>query len=287
MPPSSVSTVIRPGRWCVSPAPAQSTTAFARSSFGRQEREVHGAPGQLRRLALHRPPAHHLDDRGAAADRRHRALVVVLERLGLLARDAPGDRFAGVLAGLQRDRAELREDLLRLRVRDRGDVTDGVQLGMIRDGELRPDADAVSLLQVEPERLNEPVALQAGAPDERVRLEHGARLERDPRRRDRRDDLARHHLDAAFLQRLHRVRAEVRLEHREQLRARLDEDDARLVLRQVRVVLGEDAAVELGQRAGALDARRPSADDDDVQRAVLDERRHPCPPPPTARARAP
>ena len=125
----------------------------------------------LRRLALHRPPAQHLDDRRAAADRRHRALVAVLERLRLLARDAPGDRLAGVLSGLQRDRAELRQDLVRLRVGDRGDVADGVHLRMIRDGELRPDADPVPSLQVEAERLDEPVALQAGAPDERVRLE--------------------------------------------------------------------------------------------------------------------
>ena len=38
---SSVSTVIRPVRWCVSPAPAQSTTAFTRSSFiGRSGRST-------------------------------------------------------------------------------------------------------------------------------------------------------------------------------------------------------------------------------------------------------
>ena len=42
-----------------------------------------------------------------------------------------------------------------------------------------------------------------------------------------------------------------------------------------RIVLGEVAAVELGERAGALDARRAAADDDDVERAVVDERRVP------------
>ena len=64
---------------------------------GREEREVHRSPGELGRLALHRAAAEHLDDRRAASDRRHRALVVVLERLGFLAREAPGDRLAGVL----------------------------------------------------------------------------------------------------------------------------------------------------------------------------------------------
>ena len=40
-------------------------------------------------------------------------------------------------------------------------------------------------------------ALQARAPDERVRLQHLARLQRHARRRDRRDRLAGHHLDGA------------------------------------------------------------------------------------------
>ena len=41
----------------------------------------------------------------------------------------------------------------------------------------------------------------------------------------------------------------------------------------VRVVGGEVRAVELGDRAGRLDSGRPAADDDDVQRAVLDQAR--------------
>ena len=53
----------------------------------------------------------------------------------------------------------------------------------------------------------------------------------------------------------------------------LDEDHARLILRDLRVVLGEIRTVELGDRAGGLDPGRPPADDDDVQRAVLDEAR--------------
>src|SRR4051794_17648166 len=37
-----------------------------------QKREVHGPPGEKGRLALHGPPAEHLYDGRAAADRRHR-----------------------------------------------------------------------------------------------------------------------------------------------------------------------------------------------------------------------
>ena len=45
-----------------------------------------------------------------------------------------------------------------------------------------------------------------------------------------------------------------------------------LVLREIRVVARERRAVQLGERAGGLDARRPATDDDDVQRAVVHER---------------
>ena len=77
-----------PGRrWCVSPAPAQSTTAFARSSFVGSSARCTVAPGDLGRLALHRSAAQHLHDCRAPSDHRHRAFVVILERLRLLARD--------------------------------------------------------------------------------------------------------------------------------------------------------------------------------------------------------
>ena len=196
-----------------------------------------------------------------------------LNGFGLLARDDPRDRLARVLSGLQRDRPELGEQLLLTGIRDRGDVSDDVDLGVIGERELRPHGDAVALLELDPERPYESIRLQAGTPDQRVRLEHGARLERDARRGDRLDDLARHHLDRALLQGLLRVGAEVRLEHGEHLGARLDEGDAGQFLRHVRIVLREVGAVELCQRARRLDARRPAADDDDVQRAVLGERR--------------
>ena len=77
----------------------------------------------------------------------------------------------------------------------------------------------------------------------------------------------------ALLERLSRVRAEVRLEHPEDVRPRLDQDDPRLLLWNARVVPGEVVAIELGDRAGAFDPGRPAADDDDVERAVLDQAR--------------
>ena len=112
-------------------------------------------------------------------------------------------------------------------------------------------------------------------------------FERDAGRLDRGDHLAQQHLDAALLQRLLRVGADVGLEHRQERRAGLDEDDPCLVLRDPRVVLGEVAAVQLGERAGALDAGGPAADDDDVERAVRRPAPGPGRPPPTAPARGP
>ena len=91
----------------------------------------------------------------------------------------------GALAGLERDRAELRQHVVRLRVGDPGDVADGEHLGMARDAEIGLGSDAVRPLELEPERVGERVRLQPCAPDERVGLEHLAGLERDPRRLDR------------------------------------------------------------------------------------------------------
>src|SRR5262249_61370891 len=42
---------------------------------GREQRQVHGAPGEPRGLAFHRATAAELHHRSAASDRRHRALV--------------------------------------------------------------------------------------------------------------------------------------------------------------------------------------------------------------------
>ena len=146
-------------------------------------------------------------------------------------------------------------------------------LRMARDREIGPDADPVAALQLEPERLDELVALQACAPDERVRgdLRPGLSATRvgatDATRAPVTTSTVR------FSSASRRVLAEVRLEHPEDVRPRLDQDDPRFLLRDARVVPGEVVAIELGDRPGAFDAGRPAADDDDVERAVLDQAR--------------
>src|SRR6185295_6424960 len=74
----------------------------------RQQGQVNRGPGELSLRPRHGASSEHLDDRSPAADRRHRALVSVLKRLRLLARDPAGDRLSSVLARLERDRPELR-----------------------------------------------------------------------------------------------------------------------------------------------------------------------------------
>ena len=150
-------------------------------------------------------------------------------------------------------------------------VADDHHLWMLRDGEVGRDVDAVSLLELEAERRDDRVRLEAGAPHEGVRLDGRSGLELDPRRRDRRHDLSEPHLDATLLERLLRVGADVALEHREQRGSCLDQRDRGLLLRDLRVVLRELVAVQLDQRPGALDAGRTAPDDGDVQRSVLDQ----------------
>ena len=87
--------------------------------------------------------------------------------------------------------------------------------------------------------------------------------------------LADENLDAELLELLLRIVPQVLLEHREELGRGLDQDDPGFLLRHARVILGEALAVELDQRAGALDSRRPAAYDDDVERPVFHQRRIP------------
>ena len=176
-----------------------------------------------------------------------------------------------MLSRLERDRAELRQHLLRLRVRYRRDVTHDEDARISGKLELRSDADPVTPLQLDPERLDEAVALEACAPDERVRGNHRPGGECDAGGRDGLHPFAGDDLDRPRFQRVARVFAEVRLEHREYLVARLDEDDARLLLGQLWVVLVEVLAVELGERSRCLDARWPASHHDDRQSSVVDE----------------
>jgi len=93
------------------------------------------------------------------------------------------------------------------------------------------------------------------------------------RRLDRLDSRVEHDLHAPVSELVQRVFANVRLEHRKELWACLDEEQPRVFGRHTAVVLREIAPIQLAQGADALDACRAAADDDHVERSVLDERR--------------
>src|SRR5512132_1391184 len=181
----------------------------------RQERQVDRAPREPRRGPRERPTPAELHHGSLATDRRHRALVPVLERLGLLLLQGPRDRLAGVLPRLQRDRTELRKHALGLGVGDPRDVAHAVHLRVAGDREVGSDRDAVPVLQFEPEAGHERVGLQARSPDQRVGVQHGSGLQPHARRLDALDDLPEHDLDGALLERLRGVRLQTLLEHRQ------------------------------------------------------------------------
>ena len=132
------------------------------------------------------------------------------------------------------------------------------------------DADAIAALELEPERADELVPLEPGAPDERVRLQHLPDLSFTRVGETDATSAPVITSTAASSSALLRVLAELRLEHREQLRPGLDEDHARLLLRDVRVVLGEVPRYSSAIAPAVSTPVGPAADDDDVQRAVLD-----------------
>src|SRR6476620_882845 len=133
------------------PCPSPDDDGLRTILVRRQQRQMYRSPGQRGRLALHRSPAEHLHDGRDPSDRRHRPFVPVLERLRRLAGDLAGDCLAGVLARLARPRAELWQPLIRLRVGDRGDVTDRVDLRVRRNSKLFVDADPVAPDELKPE----------------------------------------------------------------------------------------------------------------------------------------
>ena len=64
-----------------------------------------------------------------------------------------------MLSRLERDRAKLRQHLVRLRVRYRRQVAHDEDAGISGELEVRSDGDPIAPLQLDPERLDETVAL--------------------------------------------------------------------------------------------------------------------------------
>ena len=235
---------------------------------------MHGAPGELRLRARHRAPAEHLDDGGPASDRRHRPLVAVGEVLASSSRrsGARSSRRRARRTGAPPSRVEAgshRSSGRRSRPRRRRRRPQGGRAA----GGRRPTAIRLPRASsIGSERASSFPC--SPAPQTSVcAFSTVAGLQRHAGRRDGRDRLAGHHLDGAVGERLRRVLAQLRLEHREELGAGLDDDQPRLGVCEAPVVPRELGAVELRERTCGLDSGRAAADDDDVEGAVVDQAR--------------
>ena len=213
---------MRPARLWEKPAQVQSTIALARSSPVESSARCTAPQASDADFPFIVRPRAELHDRSAAPDRSHRALVVVLERLRLVALHAARDVLAGPLAGLQRHRAELREGLLRLRDARRCRRRRTPRDGRRGSGPARPGRACRARARRRARRRSAPpagrrprraCARPARCPTSASRASGATEVTLSPTRTS----------TSRSAQRLLRVAAEIRLEHREQRRAGLDQ----------------------------------------------------------------
>ena len=193
-----------------------------------------------------------------AADRGHRALVAVVERLGGAALE-PGDDLAGhVMAGLDGHRRQLRQHLA-LPVEGGGDVADRVHAGMARHGQIRADDDPPASPDLQPELGAEALGLHPGGPDQRVGRDAPAVGEVDGLGLDLLDGGVEHHLDAHLPQRRQRPSRQAGRERAEHAVGHLDEHDAGPAHVEVLEVLGQHLREQLDHATRQLDTGRAAA----------------------------
>ena len=208
-----------------------------------------------------------LGDRGPAADHRHDALVVVVERLTRLAREVRQHVVTRPAAALLRDRAELGQEVA-VRARDVRAVAHGVDARSAVHGEVRLHLDAAT----GPLRQADPRGLDAAAPHDAARRDRRAVGQRGVAGANLRHPHPHVQLDAFAREHLGDVVVRGRGERAEQDRSRFDEVHARGRDREVAVLDRHGVPDHVPERAGELHAGRPAADHDEVQRALVEQR---------------
>ena len=204
----------------------------------------------------------HLADRGTTPDDCELALVVVLEGLGLLARDQTLDLAGDVRPALNRGLGELRQVLRRDR-----HIAGGEDSSQALDLQVGAHLDAVAVVEGQAPLAHLFVGRDAGRPDRQVRREHVAVREPHRVRAHLFDAGAEPHRHVAPLQLLLRVRAQFRQERLQNLAA-LYERDAERIAFELGVRGLQALIAQLRQRSGHLDAGGPAADHDDRQAFV-------------------
>ncbi len=174
--------------------------------------------------------------------------------------------------GLHGDRGQLRQQPAATVGRG-GDVADGPHARTTRNAQPRVDGDAPAALLVELEDVGQWVGTHAGRPHEGLGGDDLATGQGHRLRVHRLDLVSEAHVDVALGERLEGVAAAAGVERRQQMRQKLDQHDPSSADGQAGVVLGEDHVEQLGERARGLHSCRAAADDDDGERAVVDQLR--------------
>ena len=219
-------------------------------------------PHQPADAAVEAQPARELGDGLVAADRRHRTLVVVVERFGRAAFDQRHDLGGGVEAALDRRLRDLRQRALVLGRRG-GDVADREHLGVARERQIGSHRDPPTAGERHAEQVADRAADDSRRPDRDCRRQSTAVGEHDRVGLDVIDADTSDQVHPATRERVFRLRRRLGMERAEHARRGLDERDRQPVEMELAEVLLQHAVDELAQPAGGLDARRSPADDDD------------------------
>ena len=208
-------------------------------------------------------PGRQLGHRRPAADRGHRALVDVVERLAGPAVDggAAPARRRGRRPGSPPGRAGAAVRPSPSSMSATSPIGERVRVAGDRQVGGHGDAPAAALGGARARRPASPARTPAAHTTSRVRRPRCRRRTRRGRRPTSVDRGVEPHLDAARLEHLAGVALALRAERGQQVRRLLDQDHPGAVHVEVVEVLAQHLVDQLGHGAGHLDAGRPAADD--------------------------
>ena len=208
-----------------------------------------------------------VDDGFAAADRGHGTEVFIMEVFEVfLAVNEMHDVVEGNLCFLHGNRSNRRQRTFRA-VLEVCAVTDGKNILAAFDLQLFVDDDTAAAVNFTAAFCNERHSLDAGCPDDGVRRDDGTILELEVLTIVIDDLRTQHDINTLVAQDFDGMLAEVRSNHRQDIRRGFDELDADFVEVQMMEFFLLDLD-ELGNSAGFLDARRATANDDERQHAT-------------------